>query len=196
MSTYPSESECIDILRNAGCEKRVIVHCCTVRTVAEQFMKKIKCDRDVVIAGSMLHDIGRAKDHSIFHAAIGADMAANLGLPSKIVDIIRKHTGAGLDFQDVMDMGLPPGDYMPSTIEEKIVAHSDNMVSDNSVVPHIYSVNKLVKKGIIRGAFRIQSLHSELSNIYGTDLDAIVNILGEHPVLVGPCGHIVDRYQW
>ena len=46
MSTIPSESECLRILRDAGCKRRVIVHCCTVRTVAEEMMKKIDCDRD------------------------------------------------------------------------------------------------------------------------------------------------------
>ncbi|MBQ6547337.1 MAG: HDIG domain-containing protein, partial [Candidatus Methanomethylophilaceae archaeon] len=51
----------------------MIIHCCTVRTVAEEMMKRIDCDRDLVIAGAMLHDLGRAKDHSILHAMIGAD---------------------------------------------------------------------------------------------------------------------------
>ena len=191
MSTYPSESECIRILRDAGCKKRVIIHCCTVRTVAEQMMKKIDCDRDLVIAGAMLHDLGRAKDHSILHAMIGADMATELGLPQEIVEIIRKHTGAGLDQQDIDEMGLPQGDYMPKTVEEKIVAHSDNMVSDNAVVSHMHSVEKLVLKGSKRGAEKIERLHLELSKLYGEDLDVIVGILGEHPRMVGPCGRII-----
>ena len=58
MSNYPNESECIGILKNAGCTKRVIIHCCTVRTVAEQMLKRIDCDSELVIAGAMLHDIG------------------------------------------------------------------------------------------------------------------------------------------
>ena len=41
MSNYPNESECIGILKNAGCTKRVIIHCCTVRTVAEQMLKSL-----------------------------------------------------------------------------------------------------------------------------------------------------------
>ena len=126
MSTYPSEADCLRILKDAGCKKRVIIHCCTVRTVAEEMMKKIDCDRDLVIAGALLHDLGRAKDHSILHAMIGAEMAEDLGLSPKIVEIIRKHTGAGLDQQDIDEMDLPQGDYMPKTVEEKIVAHSDN----------------------------------------------------------------------
>ena len=191
LSTYPSESECIRILRDAGCKRRVIIHCCTVRTVAEEMMKKIDCDRDLVIAGAMLHDLGRAKDHSILHAMIGAEMAEDLGLPSELVEIIRKHTGAGLDQQDIDEMGLPQGDYMQHTIEQKIVAHSDNMVSDNTVVSHMHSVEKLAAKGSKRGAEKIENLHLELSKLYGEDLDVIVGILGEHPRIVGPCGRVI-----
>ena len=188
MSTYPSEADCLRILKDAGCKKRVIIHCCTVRTVAEEMMKKIDCDRDLVIAGALLHDLGRAKDHSILHAMIGAEMAEDLGLSPKIVEIIRKHTGAGLDQQDIDEMDLPQGDYMPKTVEEKIVAHSDNMVSDNMVVSHMHSVDKLLMKGSRRGAEKIEKLHLELSKLYGEDLDVIVGILGEPPRLVGPCG--------
>ena len=188
MSTYPSETDCIRILKDAGCKKRVIIHCCTVRTVAEEMMKKIDCDRDLVIAGALLHDLGRARDHSILHAMIGAEMAEDLGLSPKIVEIIRKHTGAGLDQQDIDEMNLPQGDYMPKTVEEKIVAHSDNMVSDNMVVNHMHSVDKLLMKGSRRGAEKIERLHLELSKLYGEDLDVIVGILGERPRLVGPCG--------
>ncbi len=192
MSNYPNESECIEILKEAGCTKRVIIHCCTVRTVAEQMIKRIDCDKDLVIAGAMLHDIGRAVDHSVMHANVGADMAAELGLPDELVNIIRKHTGAGLDQEDVEEMGLPPGDYMPSTIEEKIVAHSDNMVSDNAVVMHSHSVDKLLMKGATRGADRIERLHEELSELYGEDLDSIVLDIGEYPEIVGPCGKIIS----
>ena len=189
MSTYLSESECIRILRDAGCKRRVIIHCCTVRTVAEEMIRRIDCDRDLVIAGALLHDLGRAKDHSILHAMIGAEMAEDLGLAPELVEIIRKHTGAGLDQQDIDEMNLPQGDYMPRTVEEKIVAHSDNMVSDNTVVSHMHSVEKLAMKGSKRGAEKIERLHLELSKLYGEDLDVIVGILGERPRLVGPCGH-------
>lgn len=187
MKKYPDERECIEYLKDAGCRRRVIVHCCTVRAVAEQLVSRIDCDRELVVAGALLHDIGRSRDHSVFHAVVGADLLRDMGLPDEIVDIVRKHTGAGLDKQDIADMGLPDGDYIPKTIEEKIVAHSDNMVSDNTVVMHTHSVDKLKAKGAIRGANRIEKLHLELSKLYGEDLDVVVRIIGEHPHLSGPC---------
>ena len=63
-----------------------------------------------------------------------------------------------------------------------------NMVSDNMVVNHMHSVDKLLMKGSRRGAEKIERLHLELSKLYGEDLDVIVGILGERPRLVGPCG--------
>ena len=80
-------------------------------------------------------------------------------------------------------MGLPPGDYIPSTIEEKIVAHADNMVSDNRVVSHRHSVDKLMSKGAEKGALRVEMLHRELSDIFGRDLDTIIPEIGEYPKL-------------
>lgn len=185
--SIPNESECITILRDAGCSRRVITHCCTVHAVAREMVKGLDVNVGLVSAGALLHDIGRARDHSITHAMEGAAMAEKIGLPREMVEIIRKHTGAGLDREDVREMGLPDGDYIPRTLEEKIVAHADNMVSDNRIVPHSFSSEKLRKKGADRGADRIEALHTELSGICGRDLDAIVDILGEYPKLDGPC---------
>lgn len=187
MSTYPNDSECIRLLTEAGCKRRVIVHCCTVWTMAEAMARRIDCDIDLLRAGAFLHDIGRSVDHSIMHAVIGASIAADLGLPREVVEIIRKHVGAGLDEQDVIEMGLPKGNYIPDTIEQKIVCHADNMVSDNKFVPHTYSVDRLMHKGSVRGARRIADLHKELSELYGEDLDSLVLALGPYPNMKGAC---------
>ena len=184
MSRIPSDRECVEYLIDEGCKRRVIIHCCTVRAVAEEMVDHIDgVDRELVIAGALLHDIGRSVDHSIMHAYIGSRIVEDLGLAPELVDIVRKHTGAGLDEADVEELRLPSGDYMPRTLEEKIVAHADNLVSDNRVVTHEHSVSKLVSKGAFRGAERIELLHMELSNLYGRDLDVIPELIGEYPKL-------------
>ena len=184
MSSIPSDVECVELLIEAGCKRRVIVHCCTVNAVAEEMVSRIRgADHRLVTAGALLHDIGRSVDHSIMHAYIGSQIVQAHGLPKEIVDIVRKHTGAGLDEQDVEELGLPPADYMPRTLEEKIVAHADNMVSDNRVVKHDHSSDKLRNKGAERGADRIDALHAELSELYGEDLDVIPDRIGQYPDL-------------
>lgn len=183
-STIPSEDECIELLMEAGCKRRVIIHCCTVEAVAKEIVSRVKgADPDLVAAGALLHDIGRSVDHSIMHAYIGSQIVQAHGLPQSIVDIVRKHTGAGLDAEDVEELGLPDADYMPRTLEEKIVAHADNMVSDNKVVKHSHSSDKLRNKGAERGADRIDALHAELSALYGEDLDVIPDRIGQYPDL-------------
>jgi len=182
----PTDKQCISLLWKAGCKKRVVVHCATVRAVAEEMAKGIKqADMKLVIAGALLHDIGRSETHTIMHACIGAQILEGYGVPADICEIVRKHTGAGLDADEAVELGLPPGDYMPKTIEEKIVAQADNMVSDNRVVPHGFSVDKLAAKGAQEGANRIEALHRELSELYGEDLDTIVDKVGEYPHLKG-----------
>lgn len=181
-STIPSEDECIELLMEAGCKRRVVIHCCTVEAVAKEIVSRVKgADPDLVAAGALLHDIGRSVDHSIMHAYIGSQIVQAHGLPQSIVDIVRKHTGAGLDAEDVEELGLPDADYMPRTLEEKIVAHADNMVSDNKVVKHSHSSDKLRNKGAERGADRIDALHAELSALYGEDLDVIPDRIGQYP---------------
>lgn len=179
----PDGANCIRILKEAGCEKRTIIHCCTVCAVAEEMASKIDSDRDLVVAGSLLHDIGRSVDHGPIHAVVGGRIIEKLGLPEELVSIVRKHIGAGLDDTDVMKMKLPPGDYIPRTIEEKIVAHADNLVSDNRVIDHRPSVDKLRDKKASSGADRMETLHWELSGLYGMDLDVIRDIIGEYPKL-------------
>ena len=175
------------LLDRAGCSKRVIIHCCTVKAVAVEIAKGINADTELVIAGALLHDIGRAKDHTVMHANVGADMAERLGLPKELVSIIRKHMGAGIDNTDAIEMGIPEGDYIPRTIEEKIVAHADNFVSDDRITSYMHTVDKLRIKGSYRGADRIEALHKELSDMYGKDLDEVIISFKEAPALVRLC---------
>ncbi|MDR0522850.1 MAG: HDIG domain-containing protein [Candidatus Methanoplasma sp.] len=170
----PDEAECLATLAAAGCDASVVRHCRTVHAVAAEIAAGIPgADGGLVAAGALLHDIGRSRDNTIMHATVGADMLAGMGFPDELVEIVRRHTGAGLDDADVREYGLPPGDYIPRTIEQKIVAHADNLVSRDRVVRHSRSVEKLRAKGADRGADRMERLHSELSALYGADIDEI-----------------------
>jgi uncharacterized protein/tRNA (cytidine56-2'-O)-methyltransferase len=171
----------------------VLIHSCTVKTVAAEIAKGFDADRELIIAGALLHDIGRSKDHTIMHANTGADMVEKLGLPKELADIIRKHIGAGLDDLEALELGIPKGDYIPRTMEEKIVAHADNLVSDNRVVGHMHTVEKLRMKGSRRGAERVVALHKELSEMYGKDIDEAASSLGESPALVRLCVSLAGK---
>ena len=114
------------ILFSAGCDAGVIAHCKKTAEIADWYAG-LGVDAALVHSGAMLHDLGRSRTHSIRHAGVGALLAKELGLSDEICDIIQNHTGAGLSEDDCVLLNLPPKNCVPKTIEEKIVAHADNL---------------------------------------------------------------------
>jgi uncharacterized protein len=128
-----SHENAVKILSETGCEPDVIEHCMAVSSFSVKIARKLAASGivvDVVLVeiGGILHDIGRAWTHGIDHAAVGAKIAEELGLDPRIVRIIKCHIGAGLSREDARSLGLPDDDYIPRSMEEKIVAHADNLM--------------------------------------------------------------------
>jgi uncharacterized protein len=51
-----------------------------------------------------------------------------MGVEPEVSEIIKKHIGAGISKEEARKLGLPEDDYFPHTLEEKIVAHADNLI--------------------------------------------------------------------
>lgn len=148
-----NEKDAIDLLIRSGCSADVIEHCKAVADYAKKIALNIRenaahksihersihekqpvqIDIDAVFTGALLHDIGRSKTHGIGHAVAGAKIAFENGLDEKLVMIIERHIGAGIPKEEAKGLGLPEKDYMPVTIEEKIVAHADNLIFGKEV---------------------------------------------------------------
>ncbi len=117
------------LLRDAGCSHKVIAHCCAVTGCALEFAgNNPLIDRDLLEAGAMLHDIGRGRTHSIHHAQAGADVCRTLLFSEPVARIVERHTGAGLTADECTLLHLLPRDCIPHSIEERIVAHADNLI--------------------------------------------------------------------
>jgi uncharacterized protein (TIGR00295 family) len=173
MSYIPLPDKCIDLLKIAGCSKEVINHCIAVRDIAVKIAKKADANIELVEVGSLLHDIGRSKTHGIHHAIEGVKIAKKLNLDESIIKIIERHIGAGLLSEDTKKLGLPLKDYMPVSLEEKIVCHADNLVNGSKRQPVEIEVEKALTKGLKDYAIRMVNLHKELSEICGIDLNKI-----------------------
>jgi uncharacterized protein (TIGR00295 family) len=173
MSLIPSPEQCIDLLKKEGCSKEVINHCIAVRDIAVKIAKKADANIKLVEAGALLHDIGRAKTHGIKHAVEGVKIGKKLGLDQRIIDIVERHIGAGLLIEDAKKLGLSVKDYMPISLEEKIVCHADNLVNGSKRQPIDVEVEKALTKGLKDYAIRLVNLHKELSEICGIDLNKI-----------------------
>ncbi len=124
-----------ELLQKAGCSKKVIAHCKAVRDCACDYAARCPdADYSLVETGAWLHDIGRSIDHSIRHAQAGADLLRSWGIPEPVVRIVECHIGAGLTAEECARLGLEARDCMPRTIEEKIVAHADNLIAGTTRV--------------------------------------------------------------
>ena len=174
MSTLPSERECLEILKEEGCSPKVIRHVCTVNIVAMIIASRIGADKDLVDAGSLLHDVGRSRTHGVKHVSEGVAIARSRNLPEPLVRVISRHIAAGLDQEEARALGLPEGEYMPETIEEKIVCHADNLVSDDKVTSLQEALDDLYSKGYTNTAIRMKAMHQELSLQCGEDIDIML----------------------
>ena len=173
----PSRQECIRILEEEGCEPAVIEHCFAVEALASKIGVLCDANLDLITAGALLHDVGRSITHDIWHLVRGVEVLERREIDERVIAIARKHLGAGLTLDDAKGLGFPDGDYMPSTIEEKIVTYSDNVVGD-PLSPDRRKTGKeasweLMEKGLETAAERALALHNELCNYCDEDLDKI-----------------------
>lgn len=98
-------------------------------------------DRDFVEQGAMLHDIGifltdapgihcHGTDPYIRHGVDGAELLRKEGLP-RLARVCERHTGAGISLQQIELQGLPlpHQDFLPETLEEKVICYADKFFS-------------------------------------------------------------------
>ena len=163
--------DAIHLLHRAGCPPDVIAHAQAVaecaREIAVRYNERHRnhADIELVIAGALLHDIGRAHSYGIDHAVAGAEIAQAFGLDTRIVRIIKRHIGAGIPKDEAERLGLPREDYLPETAEEMIVAHADNLVDDTERI----SIDERIRR--MRGR--------------GFDSDAIDRMIRLHNAVMG-----------
>jgi uncharacterized protein (TIGR00295 family) len=128
----------------------------------------------LIEAGALLHDIGRSKVHDLSHAIVGSEIAERLGLSGDLISIIKNHIGAGITKEEALKNGLPGEDFIPITLEEKIVAAADNLAAGDRLQTIKQHEKNLFKKGIHEGAKRCVALHRTLSEMCNIDLDELL----------------------
>lgn len=170
----PSKRKVLQLLKKSGCSDQIIQHCKVVASLATQIAencrkKGLDVDIKLVQIGALLHDIGRAKTHSVHHAVVGAKIAESAGLPNSVIRIIERHVGGGIDREEAEKLGWPPKSYIPQTLEEKIVAYADKQIEGRRRAPIERAIKKLSKElGSEHPSIkRLRKLHEEFLSLIG-----------------------------
>ena len=133
----------IELLEKENTPENVIEHC---KAVYEKAMKIAanfdNVDEDLIRKGALLHDIGRSRTHGMTHAIVGVEIAKTYGYPDDVLNIVERHIGAGITAEEAVKLGLPEKSYVPETLEEKIVAHADNLISGTKEVDIDFVIEK------------------------------------------------------
>lgn len=169
----PTREQALQILRESGCQENVIKHCEAVTELAVEIAKACKkrglnVNLELVEIGALLHDIGRAKTHSVHHAVTGARIGETLSLPEPIIAIIKRHVGGGITAKEAEKLGWPKDIYTPQTLEEKIITYADKLVKGSKKVPIEKTIEKFSNEGLPPSAIkRVIKLHEEISALIG-----------------------------
>lgn len=181
------------MLVEAGCPFSVIRHCCMVMAAATLLAERCDADVELVKAGALLHDIGRARTHGIEHVAKSVEIARSLGLPRALIKIIATHVGAGLTSEEAVALGLPPGNYLPNTLEEKLVCHADNLIDNDTVITLEDALNYFRSRGLKTAAEKMEVMSAELTALLGERPDAILARESLQERITGPCSAYVNQ---
>ncbi len=176
----PNYSECMSLLDKTALKDNVQAHARAVCAQAMPVVQLVKnanstnsVNSELVMAGALLHDIGRSRTHGIEHAVVGAAILSELGVSSKVQLIALRHIGGGISMEEAEELGLPPEDYFPVSIEEKIVAACDNLIRGSKKASLKLLRYRLAAMGLKQAADRCLELHKKISGLCGVDLDEI-----------------------
>jgi len=158
-------------LQKAGCSPRVIEHCLAVHDIAVELAERLaargnEVNLEEVETGAFLHDIGRAKTHGIEHGVEGGKILRSFGL-GNFARFAERHIGGGIPAEEAEKLGLPKEDFVPTTLEEKIVTYADKLARGSKRVSFEQTLEDFKRKlGPHHPAIdRLLKLHHEFQNM-------------------------------
>lgn len=168
----PTRQQALAFLRQTGCPDNVIRHMEAVSKLAVEIAETCRekgydINIKLVEIGALLHDIGRAKTHTVHHAITGAEIARSLDLPEPVISIIKRHVGGGITQKEAKKLGWPKDMYTPQTLEEKIVSYADKLIEGSRRVPISKTIEELSQELPPPAIERMLRLHEEMRALIG-----------------------------
>ena len=174
------EKKALSLLEKYGSDsmsyRYVVAHCIAVQKLSMEWAAKIKkngydVDIDFVNTASLLHDIGRfsygaGSQNMIKHGIQGGKILRKEGYP-RHAELVERHVGAGITKADVrkQKLPIPEKNYIPKTIEDKIVACADNLIDGSEVITIKEAAKEFEEKLGKPYAERVLKLYKEIEEL-------------------------------
>ena len=163
----------IDLLKKLKIQHSVRRHSEKVADKALEIANKItkvEVDKNLIEIGALLHDIGRTKTHGFKHALIGGKILRERGFSDKLAKICETHILGGLDIEDAKRFGLPEKDFLPTSLEEKIICLADKHMAGTREVTIKERFNRWFQKYgksqiLLKSMKRIEEIQNEIENL-------------------------------
>ena len=173
----PNARQALALHRKYGSNDRTVSHCQACarisKTLSERAVKRgHPVNVEAAVAGALLHDIGRSQIQTVAHGYVGAGILEKEGVDPVVVEIVRRHVGAGISPEEAVALGFPPGDYIPRTPEEKIVGFADKLLDGDRARPFEEEVKRFVKKR--HDVERLRKLKEDVDEAVGADAEALI----------------------
>ncbi|MDF1497737.1 MAG: HD domain-containing protein [Patescibacteria group bacterium] len=112
-------------------------------------------DFDLIVSGCILHDIGTFKylknfnkfqKNYIDHGIIGGKILREEGFKKEAL-VAERHIGSGLSMNYIIknNIPLPKKDFLPISLEEKIICYADKFYSKSGKIDTLESIKKEMK---------------------------------------------------
>lgn len=172
VKSLPDYATCIKLLLHNSTPCNVINHVIFTTQTALKIsrylkMNDININCEIVLAGSMIHDLGRCKTHKLDHGVVGAQILREMDFPEVLAQIAENHLFAGISEEEAGELGLPAKNYIPSTLEEKIITYADNISKRDSILTTKEVINHFRKYFDISHPIivRVIVLHKEIEDL-------------------------------
>jgi len=169
----PDREFALDLLRRLKIPLSVRRHSEKVADKALEIADKItktNVDKNLIEIGALLHDVGRTKTHGFRHALIGGKILRERGFSINLARICETHILGGLDKEDAKRFGLPEKDYLPKTLEEKIICLADKQMAGTREVTIKERFNRWFQKYgrsriLLKSKKRIEQIQQEIESL-------------------------------
>jgi uncharacterized protein (TIGR00295 family) len=174
----PDKDFALKLLKKVGVPYPVRKHSIRVAQKALEISQKIKknhLDKKLIEIGALFHDIGRSETHGLEHGIVGAKILKNRGFPESICRICETHVLGGLDKQEAKKYlkGVhfqDSKDFLPKTLEEKIVCLADKYLKGSKEVDLETRFNTWFSKYgrseiLLSSKKRVEKIQKELSSM-------------------------------